>query len=249
MGEESKPEELRDRENALLKRLGKKALSEMLATQTEPTIELHPEELQIMNWLRIDQVKGKFDSWWHKRVADAVIWAIPVPFELSILADVFDRLFPNTLNVFNLASHRPPVTEPLLLDYLSRVHNLDEHSAANLTLIDLVDILQSDLPKSESATQTIHNPNTDKPTWNKERRELTFRGQLCKKFRQRAQNQIPIIEAFDTEGWPAAIDDPLHPSKKGDNRQRLTDAIWQLNRQNLILFELDGRGRILWKPN
>ena len=58
--------------------------------------------------------------------------------------------------------------------------------------------------------------------------------------------------AFEEDGWPARIDDPLPPAKKIDAKQRLHDTIKNLNRnqkQRLIRFMGDGTGQgVRWKP-
>lgn len=87
----------------------------------------------------------------------------------------------------------------------------------------------------------------DVPQWDAERRELLFRGQIVKKYRQPAKNQVAIIEGFQVAGWPTRIDDPLPYTRNGDARQRLADAVLALNKNVAILFELDGRQGVVWQ--
>lgn len=85
-----------------------------------------------------------------------------------------------------------------------------------------------------------------KPHWDTDRGELSFAGQLCKRYRQPAPNQRRVLDAFQEDGWPPKIDNPL----PGDfDRQRLADTIRGLNAGNECLrFELDGTGEgILWE--
>ena len=88
-----------------------------------------------------------------------------------------------------------------------------------------------------------------KPHWNAGTRELTLGGKLVKRFRQQAENQIAILDAFQKAGWPASIPDPLpaDPDVEGDH---LHDTIQGLNRNQKeahIIFGGDGtRGRVLW---
>lgn len=89
----------------------------------------------------------------------------------------------------------------------------------------------------------------ERPCWDGERRELSFCGDLVKRFRRPAANQERILAAFEEEEWPAAIDDPL-PGSFVDAHERLHDSIRRLNRCQKVRrlrFERDGNGRILWR--
>jgi hypothetical protein len=89
------------------------------------------------------------------------------------------------------------------------------------------------------------------PQWNSAAREFHVDGVLVKRFRQRAVNQERILSAFQEEGWPPLIDDPLPPDAGQDSKSRLHYAIRNLNRCQkirLIHFEGDGTGeRVAWK--
>ncbi len=104
------------------------------------------------------------------------------------------------------------------------------------------------------ATKNDTVPDCDepaKPRWDTEHRELSFGGKLCKKFRQPAENQTRLLDAFEESGWPTSIDDPIPPSRSGDQRQRLADTVRGLNKNSngMIRFELDGTGEsVIWKP-
>lgn len=88
------------------------------------------------------------------------------------------------------------------------------------------------------------------PTWNTERRELRAQGMLVKLFRWPAVNQEAILSAFQEEGWPARIDDPLPQQRNLDPVRRLHDTIKCLNRNQkhrLVRFRGDGSGEgVLW---
>ena len=90
------------------------------------------------------------------------------------------------------------------------------------------------------------------PEWDEERRELRWRGQVVKRFRQHAENQELILRAFQKAGWPVSIEDPLPWADDIDSQERLHDAIKNLNRHQrprlLIRFRGLGSGRILWEP-
>ena len=93
-----------------------------------------------------------------------------------------------------------------------------------------------------------------RPHWDPERRVLVCHGQIVKCFRQPAPNQILILEAFEEEGWPVHIDDPISPQGRSplERKRRLNDVVKALNRHQvtpLIHFFCDGSGEgILWEP-
>jgi hypothetical protein len=93
--------------------------------------------------------------------------------------------------------------------------------------------------------------NSIVPTWDHDRRELRWNGRLVKVFKLPSPNQERIIAAFAEENWPARIDDPLPPDLEITPRQRLRDAIRNLNRNQrarLIRFMGDGSGEgIRWE--
>jgi hypothetical protein len=80
---------------------------------------------------------------------------------------------------------------------------------------------------------------------------LYFAGQIVKRFRWRAVNQEKILSAFEDDGWPPRIDDPLVPSPQIVSKRRLGDAIKCLNRRQanaLLRFGGDGTGEgIIWE--
>jgi hypothetical protein len=89
-----------------------------------------------------------------------------------------------------------------------------------------------------------------KPTWDRDRRELRYRGELVKAFRVPAPNQELILEAFEEEGWPEFIDDPLPPAADQDPHRRLQATIKSLNRRQaitLIRFRGNGGERVFWQ--
>ena len=66
-----------------------------------------------------------------------------------------------------------------------------------------------------------------------------------------AVTQEAILAAFQEEGWPPHLDDPLPPVRDGYPKDRLRDAIRHLNanqKKRLIRFRGDGTGQgILWE--
>jgi hypothetical protein len=89
------------------------------------------------------------------------------------------------------------------------------------------------------------------PQWDSRRRELRWARQLVKRFRLPAPNQEVILAAFEEEGWPPRIDDPLSNQPDQDPKQRLHDTIKNLNRHQvhrLLVFEGDGTGEgVQWR--
>ena len=90
------------------------------------------------------------------------------------------------------------------------------------------------------------------PRWDGELRELRFGSDLIKVFRTAAPNQESILAAFEEEGWPSRIDDPIPPNPDMASKKRLAETIEALNDShktaNRIRFRGDGTGEgIIWK--
>jgi hypothetical protein len=90
-----------------------------------------------------------------------------------------------------------------------------------------------------------------RPQWNPHSHELRIDGMLVKRFKWPAVNQEMILAAFEEEGWPRRIDDPLPPQPEQDSKRRLHDTIKCLNRNQshcLLHFRGDGTGEgIVWE--
>ncbi len=116
-------------------------------------------------------------------------------------------------------------------------------------------------PDEESPRATIEcGPSRDEqspkqapgvPKWDAQRRELRFDAATVKRFKWTAANQETILAAFEEEGWPHRIDDPLPPHPDQDSKRRLSDTIKCLNRRqisHLIHFHGDGTGEgVTWE--
>ena len=89
------------------------------------------------------------------------------------------------------------------------------------------------------------------PIWDIARRILAFQDQIVKQFKCQAVNQEVILSAFQEDGWPPRIDDPLAPLPILDEKRRLSDAVKALNRKQrhkLIHFRGDGTGQgVVWE--
>lgn len=91
------------------------------------------------------------------------------------------------------------------------------------------------------------------PNWDPERRVLGFNGLIVKRFKWNAMNQQAILIAFEEEGWPARIFDPLPPQAEQDTKRRLSDTIKCLNRKQchpILHFRGDGTGEgVIWESS
>ncbi len=88
------------------------------------------------------------------------------------------------------------------------------------------------------------------PFWDPMRRQLRVFDFVVKHFRWSARNQEHVLSAFQEEGWPSEIDDPLIPIDGLPSKERLHDTIKGLNRNQkkcLIQFRGNGTGEgVLW---
>jgi hypothetical protein len=90
--------------------------------------------------------------------------------------------------------------------------------------------------------------STPQPRWDSEARILWFGDKKCKIYRQQAHCQILILEHFENAGWKKSIIDPLGNGPDNATRQRTSDAVRALNKNDYIKFELSGDGKgILWE--
>ena len=89
-----------------------------------------------------------------------------------------------------------------------------------------------------------------KPRWDADRNELFLGFAVVKRFRVPATNQQMVLSAFEEDGWPSRIDDPLPQDGQLAPKRRLSDTIKCLNRNQLvqlIRFRGDGSGEgVLW---
>ena len=84
------------------------------------------------------------------------------------------------------------------------------------------------------------------PDWQSGKRVLTFGDKIVKKFKWPAPNQELLVAAFQEEGWPETILDPLPPDDFVDSKARLHDTIKCLNRNQanaVIRFHGNGDGQ------
>ena len=89
------------------------------------------------------------------------------------------------------------------------------------------------------------------PQWDCEDRILYVGEMVVKEYRVLSPNQEAVLSAFQEEGWPHYIDDPLSPVPDQNPKQRLRDTIRCLNanqKNQLVRFRGDGTGeRVRWE--
>jgi hypothetical protein len=110
-------------------------------------------------------------------------------------------------------------------------------------LLATVPVAHADAP--DRACQGPHVP-----CWDSDRRELRLGDVIVKRFRQPAKNQETILAAFQEDGWPRRIDNPLPGNGDTDAVDRMHDAVKMLNRHTHRLFRFfsDGIGEgVLWE--
>jgi hypothetical protein len=131
-----------------------------------------------------------------------------------------------------------------------RVGNLSLPTATCFVLTDAgaAYALGSVLPCGVEVTCEEHRHT---PVWDVAVRELRVGGLIVKRFKQPAANQELVLEAFQEEGWPPRIDDPLPPEAEQDPKRRLHSTISNLNRgQREIKVHFTGGGEgqsVCWR--
>lgn len=107
-------------------------------------------------------------------------------------------------------------------------------------------------PQKIAVAELSNGVAAGKPRWDCDRRELRYIGALVKQYKLPSPNQEYILMAFEEDGWPPRIDDPLPPHPEAEPKQRLRETIRSLNRnqrERLVRFMGDGTGEgVLWEP-
>jgi hypothetical protein len=99
----------------------------------------------------------------------------------------------------------------------------------------------------------VRQEDDSKPVWDADQRTLRFDDKVIKVFKVKAENQERVLTAFQEEGWPAKISDPIPPDAKGiDPKRRLRDTVAALKKRhktpNAITFRTDGTGEgVVWE--
>jgi hypothetical protein len=126
-----------------------------------------------------------------------------------------------------------------------------------LTVQGLIAARTRSASSSPDETQTGRRGEPDPPdraipVWDGRTSELCYRGELVLRLRHPGSRQWALLTAFQAQGWPQRLPDPLPPdSPGGDPRQSLCDAIKNLNRNRknhlLRFFRADGGRAIGWQ--
>ena len=91
------------------------------------------------------------------------------------------------------------------------------------------------------------------PSYDPVRRTFSFRGEVLRQFRDQAENEEPILQAFEKAGWPARIENPLPRAMLCHTRHALSDAVRNLSRHQSptkrIRFWVErGTQTVCWEP-
>ncbi len=111
--------------------------------------------------------------------------------------------------------------------------------------------LEQEILRRRTASQNPKTKVIKKPSFSFDTHVLKFGDIIVKKFRWAASNQERVLMAFEEEGWPRRVDDPLSPQGNICPKRRLHDTIKCLNRRQenkIIRFRGDGTGTgVLWE--
>jgi hypothetical protein len=102
-----------------------------------------------------------------------------------------------------------------------------------------------------AAGSSAHSAPGLVPCWDRLRRSLLLGAEVIKEFRRPAPAQETILDAFQEEGWPAGIDNPLGSAAGRLAEERLHDAINKLNAgqqtRRLHFRSTNGGQGVLWR--
>jgi hypothetical protein len=82
----------------------------------------------------------------------------------------------------------------------------------------------------------------DVPHWDRRSRVLRVGDKVAKHLNRPAKSQVIILDAFEEEGWPQSIYDPLPPAAGIATKRRLHNAINRLNNGLLPVIRFHGNG-------
>ncbi len=88
-----------------------------------------------------------------------------------------------------------------------------------------------------------------KPRYDPVTRELSRGGKRLKTYRRHAHSQESVLLAFEAQGWPERIENPLEEEQGVDRKERLRETVKSLNdglRGKGIRFRADGMGGVRW---
>ncbi|MCP4098959.1 MAG: hypothetical protein GY880_19175 [Planctomycetaceae bacterium] len=137
----------------------------------------------------------------------------------------------------NSPASSPEIQTPAI-DQANRYQNLQPRQPRTMPWISLN---RSQLNDGTPRVDTT----APQPVWDRARRELRLGNKLIKRFKWPAENQERVLDAFEDNGWPTHISDPLEAHDSICPKRRLHDTIKCLNRKQingLIKFRGDGTG-------
>lgn len=112
--------------------------------------------------------------------------------------------------------------------------------------VDVQGTVVHQFERGKSANSTPVNGSTPNgPIWDRQRRELRVGKTVVKRFKWPAENQERVLDAFQENGWPDRLDDPLLPHPQICPKRRLHDTLKCLNRKQVneaLKFRGDGTG-------
>jgi hypothetical protein len=92
----------------------------------------------------------------------------------------------------------------------------------------------------------------EKPHWDKQARELRFRGAVVRRVPKPAlsRNVVRILDEFEDFGWPPRIEDPFGEGGKDDRRRRAVETLNNGMLKQSMWFECDGDGTgFIWRAS
>jgi hypothetical protein len=112
-------------------------------------------------------------------------------------------------------------------------------------IVEMIIESQSQDPVRKMSPDKIMSSEVTVPRWDSESMILFLGKQIARRVSMKAKNVLAVLNAFQEDGWPFKIDDPL---PGGRNPERLRDTLKQLNKDlKHLRFSADGSGEgIVW---
>jgi hypothetical protein len=230
----------------------------------------------LVPWCKLGAAVGALQVQLHNREGDETLPPLELLLDsLRSLPETSSAAVPAIATLLDLAARQPSpsprelFTQALLLPEEAKRLQVYREDADSYVLLQLLLKLDSTLqrgllgvPELPPSDPKALPSSGEKPKWNKERGELRWQRQLARKVVLRATNIVAVLDAFEAQGWPFKIKDPLAPPpdphvamkhQRMSNSMRLHETIKTLNDGlRLIRFHADGTGEgISWEagPN
>jgi hypothetical protein len=105
-------------------------------------------------------------------------------------------------------------------------------------------------------SEQLPTQNNEQPLWDGQAMTFSYRGQILKRFTNRAINQTRLLDAFQNAGWPHEIRSPFHdqeystgvraPQRKKEHDGRLNSTLHELNESLRPVHFGRSRERVRW---